>query len=92
MSAMDDHHRGCAACCDCVGDPDMQPHPSPPELQVADVLRRARRLPVGADRGDLRQLAAGLLSLRRYGIEALVRRAMTPETMGRGSDDRPRSS
>ena len=28
----------------------MQPDPSPLELQVADVLRRARRLPIGAGR------------------------------------------
>ena len=40
---------------------------SPLERQVADVLRRARRLPVGGDRNDLRQLAIGLLWLHRKG-------------------------
>ena len=29
------------------------------EKQVADALRRARNLPMGADRNDLRQLAMG---------------------------------
>ena len=42
------------------------------ELQAADALRRARKLPVGADRNDLRQLAIGLLWLHRRGMEALV--------------------
>jgi hypothetical protein len=45
---------------------------SPLELQAADALRRARRLPIGADRNDLRQLAMGLLWLHRRGMEALV--------------------
>jgi hypothetical protein len=45
---------------------------SPLELQAADALRRARRLPVGAARNDLRQLAMGLLWLHRRGMEALV--------------------
>jgi hypothetical protein len=40
---------------------------SPLERQVADVLRRARRLPIGGDRNDLRQLAVGLLWLHRKG-------------------------
>ena len=59
---------------------------SPLELQAADALRRARRLPVGAHRNDLRQLAIGLLWLHRKGMVALVedRRAMLeflmPET------------
>ena len=38
------------------------------ERQAADALRRARRLPVGANRNDLRQLAVGLLWLHRNGI------------------------
>jgi len=50
----------------------MQPDPSPLELQVADVLRRARRLPIGVHRKDLHQLAAGLLLLRRRGMDALL--------------------
>ena len=59
---------------------------SPLEQQAADALRRARRLPVGAHRNDLRQLAVGLLWLHRNGMVALVedRRAalklLTPET------------
>ena len=43
------------------------------EQQVADALRRARRLPIGAGRNDLRQLAMGLLWLHRNGMDALVR-------------------
>ena len=59
---------------------------SPLEQQAADALRRARRLPVGAHRNDLRQLAVGLLWLHRKGMVALVedRRAaldlLMPET------------
>lgn len=41
-------------------------------LQAADVLQRARKLPVGAARNDLRQLARGLLKLHRAGIRANV--------------------
>jgi hypothetical protein len=36
--------------------------------QAADALRRARKLPVGSDRNDLRQLAIGLLWLDRRGL------------------------
>ena len=43
------------------------------ERQAADALRRARRLPVGANRNDLRQLAVGLLWLHRNGMPALVK-------------------
>jgi hypothetical protein len=50
----------------------MESDRSPLELQVADALRRARRLPVSAERNDLRQLATGLLWLHRRGMEALV--------------------
>ena len=41
-------------------------------VQVADLLRRARKLPPGAARNDLRQLARGLLKLHRAGIRADV--------------------
>lgn len=64
----------------------MERNLSPLEQQAADALRRARRLPVGAHRNDLRQLAVGLLWLHRKGMVALVedRRAalelLTPET------------
>jgi hypothetical protein len=34
-------------------------------VQAADVLRRARKLPAGPARNDLRQLAQGLLELHR---------------------------
>ncbi|SDR89991.1 hypothetical protein SAMN05444158_0355 [Bradyrhizobium canariense] len=43
------------------------------ELQAADALRRARRLPVGPHRNDLRQLAMGLLWLHRHGMVELVK-------------------
>jgi hypothetical protein len=42
------------------------------EQQAADALRRARKLPVGPDRNDLRQLAVGLLWLHRKGMHALL--------------------
>ncbi|MET4323692.1 hypothetical protein [Bradyrhizobium sp. RT5a] len=42
------------------------------ERQAADALRRARKLPIGADRNDLRQLARGLLWLHRNGMDALM--------------------
>jgi hypothetical protein len=41
---------------------------SPLRRQVADVLRRARKLPVGHARNDLRQLAVGLLWLEKRGF------------------------
>ena len=44
---------------------------SPLEKQAADALRRARRLPIGPNRNDLRQLAMGLLWLHRNGMRAL---------------------
>jgi len=46
------------------------------EKQAADALRRARRLPIGADRNDLRQLAMGLLWLHRNGMAALMKRRL----------------
>ena len=47
------------------------------EKQAADVLRRARRLPVGSARNDLRQLATGLLWLHRNGMDALMKQRPT---------------
>ena len=44
--------------------------PSPLRRQAADVLRRARRLPIGHARNDLRQLASGLLWLDKRNCEA----------------------
>jgi hypothetical protein len=50
-----------------------RPGTKPPVLiQAADVLRRARRLPVGPARNDLRQLARGLVNLHRLGVNANV--------------------
>ncbi len=58
----------------------MERELSPLEQQAADALRRARRLPVGAHRNDLRQLAVGLLWLHRNGMVALVEdRRAAPE-------------
>lgn len=47
------------------------------EKQAVDALRRARRLPVGPNRNDLRQLAQRLLWLHRNGMDALNRRRNT---------------
>jgi hypothetical protein len=46
------------------------------EQQAADALRRARKLPVGAHRNDLRQLAVGLRWLHRNGMDALTRQRL----------------
>jgi hypothetical protein len=43
---------------------------SPIILHAADALRRARKLPVGAARNDLRQLARELRDLHRIGTYA----------------------
>ena len=45
---------------------------SPLGRQAADALRRARKLPVGAARNDLRQLAMGLRWLDKNGFIANV--------------------
>jgi hypothetical protein len=45
---------------------------SPLRRQAADVLRRARKLPVGHARNDLRQLACGLLWLDKRNREATL--------------------
>src|SRR5882672_9695113 len=46
--------------------------PSPLRRHAADALRRARRLPVGHARNDLRQLANGLLWLDKRNREATL--------------------
>jgi hypothetical protein len=46
---------------------------SPLRRQAADTLLRARKLPPGPYRNDLRQLAYGLLRLHRMGLQADVR-------------------
>jgi hypothetical protein len=43
---------------------------SPLKKHAVDALRRARKLPVGPHRNDLRQLAMGLRRLDREGIGA----------------------
>jgi hypothetical protein len=43
---------------------------SPLRTQAADALRRARKLPVGPDRNDLRQLAVGLRFLDKQRLKA----------------------
>jgi hypothetical protein len=44
----------------------MHPDAPPPLIiHAADVLRRARKLPVGKDRNDSRQLARELLKLQK---------------------------
>jgi hypothetical protein len=54
------------------------------EKQATDVLRRARRLPVGAARNDLRQLAMGLLCLHRNGMDALIKQRPTSQLPSSG--------
>jgi hypothetical protein len=44
---------------------------------AADALRRARKLPIGHDRNDLRQLAVGLLWLEKRDLKANVRDGLT---------------
>jgi hypothetical protein len=50
----------------------MSDRSSPLLKQAADALRRARKLPVGPDRNDLRQLALGLRYLEKIGVRATV--------------------
>jgi hypothetical protein len=46
--------------------------PSRLRLHATDALRRARKLPIGGARNDLRQLALGLIWLDRKGVMADV--------------------
>ena len=57
----------------------MKRQPSALEKQAADALRRARRLPIGSARNDLRQLAMGLLWLHRNGMDALMKQRPTSQ-------------
>ena len=50
---------------------------SPLRRHAADALRRARKLPVGHARNDLRQLAIGLLWLEKRGVATRVQDAAT---------------
>jgi hypothetical protein len=54
---------------------------SPIRRQATDVLRRARRLPVGHARNDLRQLALGLLWLEERDFVAAVVAAQNPDVI-----------
>jgi hypothetical protein len=45
---------------------------SPLRTHAADALIRARKLPVGPSRNDLRQLAIGLLWLDKKGLGARI--------------------
>ncbi len=51
--------------------------PSPLRRQAADVFRRARQLPIGHARNDLRQLAMGLLWLDERNREATLQDRVT---------------
>jgi hypothetical protein len=60
---------------------------SPLYRHVADVLSRARKLPVGPSRNDLRQLAVGLRWLERNGMASKVDRHLSdlPATTDRSA-------
>jgi hypothetical protein len=49
-----------------------KPNSSRLRQQRIDALLQARKLPVGPDRNDLRQLAVGLRYLEQNGLEAKV--------------------
>ena len=58
--------------------------PREPDVEIsalrrhaADALRRARKLPTGHDRNDLRQLAMGLLWLEKKGLQPAARDHIT---------------
>jgi hypothetical protein len=57
----------------------------PIRRQAADVLRRARRLPIGHARNDLRQLAIGLLWLEKRGFVAIVEDRDTASKLGQAA-------
>jgi hypothetical protein len=50
---------------------------SPIRRHAADALRRARKLPIGHDRNDLRQLAVGLLWLEKRNLQVNVQDCLT---------------
>jgi hypothetical protein len=47
---------------------------SPLRRHAAEVLRQARKLPIGHQRNDLRQLAIGLLWLEKKNLQATVKK------------------
>jgi hypothetical protein len=62
-----------------VGD-DQPTNRSPLLRQAAEVLRHARRLPVGPDRNDLRQIAIGLIWLAKRGSTSKALLRVQPTT------------
>jgi hypothetical protein len=48
--------------------PSSETDVSPLRKHAADLLRRARKLPVGHERNNLRQLATGLLWFEKRGL------------------------
>jgi hypothetical protein len=59
---------------------ELSSHVSPLRRHRIDVLQRARKLPVGPDRNDLRQLASGLryLELRDFKANVQDRKSYRP--------------
>jgi hypothetical protein len=69
----------------------MNKHSIPPiRRRAADLLRRARKLPVGHDRNDLRQSAIGLLWLEKRGYLAIPQ-DLTSHDAPAGSASSPHS-
>jgi hypothetical protein len=52
--------------------PSSETDVSPLRKHAADLLRRARKLPVGHERNNLRQLATGLLWLEKRRLRTTV--------------------
>jgi hypothetical protein len=61
-----------------MGDPSILPI----RRQAAEALRRARKLPIGHARNDLRQVALGLLWLEKRGYVAIPEDLVLPERVG----------
>jgi hypothetical protein len=53
---------------------------SPLRKHAADALGRARKLPIGRARNDLRQLAMGLLWLEKNGVPSTVQDSLFEPT------------
>jgi hypothetical protein len=60
--------------------------PSPLRDQAPNTLRRARKLPPGPNRNDLRQLGVGLLKLYKNGLRGKVQMASSPRYASEESD------
>ena len=59
-----------------------EPSILPIRRQAAEALRRARKLPIGHARNDLRQVALGLLWLEKRGYVAIPEDLVLPERVG----------